>query len=174
MQLIRRLQNLPMPVVCAVNGVAAGSGVNIALACDIVLAARSANFIQPFCKLGLIPDAGGSWFLPHKIGRSRALGLAMLGDKLSADKAEQWGLIWQAVEDEHLAERARSLVLQLSTQPTIGLARIRKAIDAAIDNSLDEQLDLERDMQREAGQSADYREGVAAFMEKRSPEFTGN
>ena len=172
--LIRRLQNLPMPVVCAVNGVAAGAGANIALACDIVLAARSARFIQPFCKLGLIPDSGGSWFLPQALGRPRAMGLALLGDKLSADKAEQWGLIWQAVDDEQLVQEAKSLVERLATQPTAGLARIRQAILAGVDNSLDDQLDLERDLQREAGHSADYKEGVAAFMAKRVPEFEGS
>lgn len=172
--LIRRLQSLPMPVVCAVNGVAAGSGVNIALACDLILAARSVNFIQPFCKLGLIPDAGGSWFLPRALGRSRALGLAMLGDKLSAEKAEQWGLIWQVVDDEQLAQEAKALIERLATQPTSGLVRARQAIDAGLDNTLDDQLDLERDLQREAGRSADYREGVAAFMSKRAPEFVGH
>ncbi len=172
--LIRRLQNLPMPVVCAVNGVAAGAGANIALACDIVLAARSASFIQPFCKLGLIPDSGGSWFLPRAVGRQRAMGLALLGDKLSADKAEQWGLIWQAIDDEQLAEQAKSLVSRLATQPTVGLARIRQAVLAGITNSLDDQLNLERDLQREAGHSADYKEGVAAFMAKRAPEFVGS
>ena len=172
--LVRRLRTLPMPVVCAVNGVAAGAGANIALACDLVLAARSASFVQAFCKLGLVPDTGGTWFLPRAVGTSRALGLSLLGDKLSAEKAESWGMIWQVVDDDKLADESRALVAHLATQPTSGLASIRQAIHAAADNTLEEQLTLERDLQRQAGRSNDYREGVAAFMSKRKPQFKGS
>jgi len=171
--LVRRLRELPMPVVCAVNGVAAGAGANIALGCDIVLAARSASFVQPFCKLGLVPDSGGSWLLPRAVGTPRAMALAMLGTRIEAEQAKAWGMIWDCVEDAELADAAQALAARLASQPTAGLARLKRAIHAAADNTLDEQLDLERDLQREAGRSEDYREGVAAFMEKRKPRFTG-
>ncbi|MBY6261851.1 2-(1,2-epoxy-1,2-dihydrophenyl)acetyl-CoA isomerase [Azospirillum sp. 412522] len=171
--LIRGLRGLPMPVVCAVNGVAAGAGANIALACDIVLAARSASFIQAFCRIGLIPDSGGTWTLPRLVGHARAMGLAMLGDKVSADQAEAWGMIWKAVDDDKLAEEASALARHLATQPTRGLAFIKQALNASSANDLDTQLDLERDLQREAGRSHDYREGVTAFVEKRAPKFEG-
>ena len=171
--LIRTLTNMPRPVIAAVNGVAAGAGANIALACDIVLAAQSASFVQAFCRLGLVPDSGGSWLLPRLVGRARAMGLAMLGDKLSAQQAAAWGLIWQCLPDDELLPRARELATHLATQPTAGLAKIKRAINAASDNSLDEQLDLERDLQSEAGRSADYREGVEAFAQKREPRFVG-
>ena len=171
--LVRRIQKLPMPVVCAVNGVAAGAGANIALACDLIIAARSASFVQAFCKLGLVPDTGGTWFLQRTVGTRRAMGLSLLGDKISAEKAESWGIIWQVVDDEMLADEAHALVKHLATQPTSGLALIKRAIYAAADNTLDEQLEMERDLQRQAGQSEDYREGVAAFMAKRKPEFKG-
>jgi 2-(1,2-epoxy-1,2-dihydrophenyl)acetyl-CoA isomerase len=171
--LVRKLRSLRMPIVCAVNGVAAGAGANIALACDIVLAARSAKFIQAFAKIGLLPDSGGTWFLPRLVGAARARGLAMLAQPLSAEKAEEWGLIWQVVEDEQLMERATRLAAHLATQPTIGLALTKRALDAAEINTLDEQLDLERDLQGEAGRTPDYMEGVAAFFAKRAPVFTG-
>ena len=171
--LVRRMRALPKPIVCAVNGVAAGAGANIALACDIVLAARSAAFVQAFCRLGLVPDSGGTYFLPRLVGAARAMGLALLGDKLSAEDAERWGLIWKAVEDEKLAETALSLARTLAGGPTKGYGLIKKALLASPGNSLDAQLDLERDLQREAGFSADYREGVAAFLEKRPPRYTG-
>ena len=171
--LIRTLRALPMPVVCAVNGVAAGAGANIALACDITLAARSASFIQAFCKIGLVPDSGGTWTLPRALGMARAKALALLGDKLSAEQAEQWGMIWRCVDDETLQDEALKLARHLAAQPTYGLALIKRALNASASNSFDEQLDLERDLQRLAGRSEDYREGVAAFMEKRTPEFRG-
>lgn len=171
--LIRTLQGLEMPVICAVNGVAAGAGANIALACDIVLAARSASFIQAFCKIGLIPDSGGTWTLPRLVGHARATALAMLGDRISAEQAQSWGMIWQVVDDEQLKDEALALAKRLATQPTKGLALIKRALQASWNNSFDEQLDLERDLQTLAGRTEDYREGVKAFMEKRQPEFKG-
>jgi len=171
--LVRSLRALRMPVICAVNGVAAGAGANLALACDIVLAARSASFIQAFCKIGLIPDSGGTWTLPRLVGHARAMGLAMLGDKVGAEQAEAWGMIWKAVDDDRLAEESLALARHLATQPTHGLALIKQAMNASSTNDLDTQLDLERDLQREAGHSNDYREGVAAFVAKRAPRFEG-
>ncbi len=171
--LVRRLRELPKPVVCAVNGVAAGAGANIALACDLVLAARSAAFVQAFAKIGLIPDSGGTWFLPRKVGMARAMGLAMLGEKLSADDAERWGLIWKVVDDSTLMTDALAVATNLSQGPTKGYALLKRAMHASAGNSLDAQLDLERDLQREAGHSEDYREGVAAFKAKRKPAFKG-
>ena len=171
--LILALRALERPVVCAVNGVAAGAGASIALACDIVLAARSASFIQAFCKLGLVPDAGGTWALPRLVGNARAMGLAMLGDKLSAEQAEHWGLIWKCLDDDKLMAEAERLATHFSTAPTKGLARTKQALYASGGNTLEQQLDLERDCQRELGFGPDYREGVAAFMEKRPATFTG-
>lgn len=171
--MIRSIRALEMPVICAVNGVAAGAGANIALACDIVFAAKSAKFIQAFCKIGLIPDSGGTWTLPHTVGQARAMALSMLGDRLTAEDAEKIGMIWKAVDDEAVKETAIATAKDLATQPTKGLALIKRAIQASATNSLDEQLDLERDLQTIAGRTEDYREGVAAFMEKRQPSFKG-
>lgn len=171
--LVLALRALPLPVVCAVNGVAAGAGANIALACDIVIAAKSASFIQAFSKIGLLPDAGGTKFLPQLLGNARAMGLAMLGDKLSAEQAANWGLIWKCVDDEQLGAEVDALLTHFANAPTRGLAATKRAIYAAETTTLEEQLNIERDAQRELGCSADYREGVAAFMEKRAPKFTG-
>ena len=171
--LILGLRALPLPVVCAVNGVAAGAGANIALACDLVVAARSASFIQAFAKIGLIPDSGGTYFLPRLVGGARAMGLALLGEKLSADDAMAWGLIWKCVEDAELPSVVDKLLEQLAQAPTRGLAAIKQALHATAGNTLTAQLDLERDLQRVLGMSDDYREGVAAFTAKRPPQFTG-
>jgi 2-(1,2-epoxy-1,2-dihydrophenyl)acetyl-CoA isomerase len=171
--LIRKLRALPFPVIAAVNGVAAGAGANIALACDIVLAARSAQFVQAFARIGLIPDSGGTYFLPRLVGAARARGLALLAEPLPADKAESWGLIWKAVDDDALMREAEKLCSHFAAAPTAGLALTKRALDAAWSNDLPAQLDLERDLQREASKTPDYAEGVRAFMEKRPAKFTG-
>jgi 2-(1,2-epoxy-1,2-dihydrophenyl)acetyl-CoA isomerase len=171
--LVLALRRLPMPVVAAVNGVAAGAGANIALACDLVIAARSAVFIQSFCKLGLVPDSGGTWFLPRLVGTARAVGLALLGDRLPAEQAAEWGLIWKCVDDGELGTVVDALAAQLAAAPTLGLARAKEAIYSAWSASLEQSLDRERDLQRELGWSNDYAEGVAAFAAKRAPRFTG-
>lgn len=171
--LVRRLRALPKPVVCAVNGVAAGAGANIALACDIVIAVETARFIQPFCNLGLVPDAGGTWFLPQLVGRARALGLALLGDVLSAQQAADWGLIWKCVPASDFEAEVNAVAGKLANGPTLGFARTKQAIDAAATSTLDQQLDRERDLQRELGYSQDYAEGVSAFTNKRTPKFVG-
>ena len=165
--LVRRIRTLPKPVVCAVNGVAAGAGANLAFACDIVLAAQSAKFIQSFAGLGLVPDTGGTFFLPRLVGDARAKALAMLGVPLNALKAEEWGLIWKTVSDEALEFESESIANMLAALPRSGLAAIKVAFSASADNDLDRQLDLERDLQREAGHSPDYAEAVRAFMESR-------
>lgn len=171
--LIRSIMNLPKPVICAVNGVAAGAGASIALACDIVLAARSASFIQIFCKIGLIPDSGGTWNLPRAVGLARARGLALLGDRLPAETAEAWGLIWKCLDDDQLQQESQTMAAYFATQPTVALGRIKKLLHASSSNTLDEQLNLELKAMQELGQSADYHEGVAAFIEKRPPVFKG-
>ncbi len=171
--LIRRLRALPFPVVAAVNGIAAGAGANIALACDIVVASKSASFLQAFAKIGLVPDSGGTWFLPRLVGPARARGLALLADPLPAETAESWGLIWKCVPDGELIGAANELCMRFAVGPTYGLSLIKRALDAAETNDLATQLDLERDFQRSAGSSPDYKEGVSAFMEKRAPKFTG-
>ncbi|HTT49532.1 MAG TPA: 2-(1,2-epoxy-1,2-dihydrophenyl)acetyl-CoA isomerase PaaG [Pseudolabrys sp.] len=171
--LVRRLRALPFPVVAAVNGVAAGAGCNVALACDIVLAARSASFVQSFARIGLIPDTGGTWVLPRLVGDARARGLALLAEPLPAEKAESWGLIWKCVDDAALAGEAQKLCEHFAAAPTQGLALIKRALNASTANSLDAQLDLERDLQGLARAMPDYIEGVRAFMEKRKPSFTG-
>ncbi|MBI3453400.1 MAG: 2-(1,2-epoxy-1,2-dihydrophenyl)acetyl-CoA isomerase [Rhodospirillales bacterium] len=171
--LIRTLRGLEMPIIAAVNGVAAGAGMGVAMACDIVLAARSATFIQAFAKIGLVPDSGSSWFLPRLVGDARARGLAMLAEKISAEQAAAWGLIWKVVDDAQLIDEATGLARHLATQPTRGLALIKRALNASTGNSLDAQLDLERDLQRTAGRTEDYREGVRAFFDKRPAKFAG-
>jgi 2-(1,2-epoxy-1,2-dihydrophenyl)acetyl-CoA isomerase len=171
--LVLALRALQLPVVCAVNGVAAGAGANIALACDIVVAAKSASFVQAFSKIGLVPDSGGTHLLPRLAGTARAMGLAMFADKLSAEQAANWGLIWRCVDDAEFPAAVDAILTQLASAPTRGLAATKQAIYVAAGNTLEAQLDLERDLQRELGRSADYREGVAAFAAKRAPQFIG-
>ena len=171
--LVLALRRLPLPVLCAVNGVAAGAGANLALACDIVIAAKSASFIQAFSRIGLIPDSGGTYFLPRLAGSARAMGLALLGERLDAEQAAQWGLIWQCVDDAELPARVEALLATLAAAPTAALAACKRALDASAGNSLEAQLDLERDLQRVLGRGEDYREGVAAFAAKRTPHFSG-
>jgi len=171
--LIRRIQALPKPVIARVQGIAAGAGANLALACDLVIAGRSASFLQAFVNIGLVPDSGGTWFLPHRVGVARAMGLAMLGEKLSAEQAAQWGLIWRCVDDERLDADVSALAARLAAMPTRALAAIKRSIRAAITSDLSTQLDMERDLQSELGASRDYVEGVNAFLEKRPPKFEG-
>jgi 2-(1,2-epoxy-1,2-dihydrophenyl)acetyl-CoA isomerase len=171
--LVRRLQALPLPVIAAVNGTAAGAGASLALACDLVVAARSASFIQAFVKIGLLPDSGGTWTLPRHVGLARAMGLAMTGQKLGAEQALQWGMIWQVVDDAALRGAADQLATQLAAQPTAALAAIKLAMRSGATRTLDAQLEVERDLQRQLGNSDDYLEGVNAFLEKRAPRFTG-
>jgi 2-(1,2-epoxy-1,2-dihydrophenyl)acetyl-CoA isomerase len=172
--LVRRLASLDMPVICAVNGVAAGAGANIALACDIVIAARSAKFIQSFANIGLVPDSGGTWTLPRLAGQARALGLALTAEPLTAERAEAWGMIWKCVDDDKLAEEAGALAAKFVAAPTKGLAATKKLIRESGARTFEAQLDVERDAQRSLGRTHDYKEGVAAFMEKRLAKFTGS
>lgn len=172
-RMILRLRALPLPIVGAINGVAAGAGASLALACDIVLAARSARFIQAFVRIGLVPDAGGTWFLPRLVGDARARALAMTGDTLGAEQAEAWGLIWRCVDDAALASEAAALAGRLAALPTRAIALIKQAMQASATNDLATQLQLERELQRTAGTTADAREGITAFIEKRPPQFSG-
>jgi 2-(1,2-epoxy-1,2-dihydrophenyl)acetyl-CoA isomerase len=171
--LVRRIAALPIPVVAAVNGVAAGAGASLALACDLVLAARSARFVQPFCRLGLVPDAGGTWMLPRLVGMARAKGLAFLGEPLSAEQALQWGLIWQVVEDDQLLATACGLAGRLARQATRSFALQKQAFAASLGNTLAQQLELEAELQTQAGRTQDFAEGVRAFLERREPLLRG-
>ena len=171
--LIRTLTSLPQPVIARVNGVAAGAGANIALACDLVVAARSAKFIQSFSAIGLIPDSGGTWALPRLVGQARALGLALTGEPLPAEQAAEWGLIWKAVDDDALDAKVDALAARLAALPPLGLAAIKDMIRSSWSRSLDQELNLQRDAMRRLGFTADYRAGVASFLEKRAPIFTG-
>ena len=171
--IVRRIRALEKPVVCAVNGVAAGAGANLALACDIVIAAKSARFFQAFAKIGLLPDSGGTWMLPRLIGEARAKALAMTAEPLGAETAAEWGLIWRAVDNDALLDEAAALAKGLAAGPTLAYGMIKRAIQAAADQPLDAHLDLERDLQRAAGRTPDYAEGVAAFLAKRPPQFRG-
>jgi 2-(1,2-epoxy-1,2-dihydrophenyl)acetyl-CoA isomerase len=171
--LIRLITSLEKPVIAAVNGIAAGAGANIALACDLVLAARSASFLQAFARIGLVPDAGGTYFLPRLVGAQRARGLALLAEPLSAEKAEAWGLIWKVVDDDRLAHEVSAVAGKLAASATYALALAKRALAASASNTLSRQLDLERELQQLASASPDAREGIAAFLEKRAPTFTG-
>ena len=171
--LIRRITTMEKPVICAVNGVAAGAGANIALACDLFFAARSAKFVESFAMLGLIPDSGGTWHLPRLVGMARAKGMAMLMPKISAEQAREWGLIWEVVDDDALMETVMSLAAHLATQPTKGFAFTKQAFAASMTHNLEQQLELEKELMRAAGFTDDYAEGVKAFLEKRKPEYTG-
>ncbi|MBN9698729.1 MAG: 2-(1,2-epoxy-1,2-dihydrophenyl)acetyl-CoA isomerase [Zoogloea sp.] len=171
--LVLRLQNLRVPTIAAVNGIAAGAGASVALACDLVVASKSASFLQAFSKIGLVPDTGGTWFLPQRVGMARAMGLALLADKLPAEKAAEWGLIWAAYDDAEFAAKVDAMAGQLASMPTKALVRTRQAMHAAAGHTLEQQLSFEGGFMRELGWSPDYAEGVAAFMEKRAPKFTG-
>jgi 2-(1,2-epoxy-1,2-dihydrophenyl)acetyl-CoA isomerase len=171
--IIRAIRRLEKPVVCAVNGVAAGAGANIAFACDLVIASTDATFIQSFIRIGLVPDSGGTFLLPRLVGLARASGLALLGDKLTASDAREWGLIWETCEPAALQGRATEVALKLATQPTRGFGLTKQALNASLVNDLDSQLDLEADLQAAAGRTEDFLEGVAAFRARRPPVFKG-
>ncbi|MDM4771924.1 enoyl-CoA hydratase-related protein [Solimonas sp. SE-A11] len=171
--LILKMRELPKPIISAVNGVAAGAGANLALMADLTVAARSASFLQAFVNVGLIPDAGGTWILPRAIGPQRAMGLALMGEKLSAEQAKEWGLIWSVVDDEQLMPAVMGMARRLAEGPAVAIERIKRAIHAAAENELDKQLDLESDLQRDCGQSQDFMEGAMAFVQKRKPNFKG-
>lgn len=172
--LAETIQALPKPVIAAVNGIAAGAGANLAFACDLTLAAQSASFIQAFVKIGLMPDCGGTWFLPQRIGMQRALGLAMTGDKLSAEQAAQWGLIWQVVPDTELMAQATKLAQHLASMPTQALGAMKHAMQQAWTNTLAQQMEVECNAQAALGETQDYQEGVQAFLEKRAAQFVGH
>jgi 2-(1,2-epoxy-1,2-dihydrophenyl)acetyl-CoA isomerase len=172
--LVKRLQTIDVPVIGAINGVAAGAGCSVALSCDIVLAGRSASFLQAFARIGLVPDAGSTWMMPRLIGRARAMGLAMLADNLPAETAADWGLIWKVLDDDALQAEAGTLAQTMAQGPTAAFAKMKYALNASMDNSLDDQLALEAKLQNEAAQSHDYKEGVDAFLEKRPAVFKGN
>ena len=171
--MIEKIRELPLPVIAAVNGVAAGAGCNLALACDIVIAARSATFVQAFARIGLVPDCGGTWFLPRLVGTARARALMMLAEPVTADIAAEWGMIWRAVEDDRLMQEAQTLTARLAEGPTVALGLIKQALDESGDNDLADQLDLESELQIEAAETPDHEEGLRAFLEKRAPTFTG-
>lgn len=172
--LIKRLQTIEVPVIGAINGVAAGAGCSIALSCDIVLAGRSASFLQAFARIGLVPDAGGTWVVPRLVGRARAMGLAMLAENLPAETAADWGLIWKVVDDDVLQAEAGTMACAMAQGPTGAYAKMKQALNASMDNSLDDQMALEARLQNEAALSHDYKEGVDAFLEKRPAVFKGN
>jgi 2-(1,2-epoxy-1,2-dihydrophenyl)acetyl-CoA isomerase len=171
--LILKMRELPKPIISAVNGIAAGAGANLALMADLTVAARSASFLQAFVNVGLIPDAGGTWILPRAVGPQRAMGLALMGEKLSAEQAKEWGLIWSVVDDEQLMPTVMAMAQRLAEGPAVAIERIKRAIHAAAANELDKQLDLESDLQRDCGQSQDFMEGAMAFVQKRKPNFKG-
>ena len=171
--MLHAILDSPLPVICAVNGVAAGAGANIALACDIVMAAENAKFIQSFANIGLIPDSGGTWVLPRLIGQARAMAITLTGEPVTAPTAQSWGMIYKSVPADELMETATKLTVKLASGPTKGLAETKKRIRESTLNTLQEELDMERDAMRMLGYSQDYAEGVAAFLEKRSPTFTG-
>ena len=171
--LVRRIADLPKPVVAAVNGIAAGAGCNLALICDLIVAGRSAQFIEAFCRIGLVPDAGGTWALPRAVGMQRALGMALTGDAIDAERALAFGLVWQVVDDDALLDEGLDLARRLAAGPTTALGLTKRLLRSAPTNDLEAQLALEREAQREAGRTADFREGVRAFVEKRDARFSG-